>query len=986
MFQTIKNSVPLLAVIEKDTQLSFKVSGENFVIEDEHEQGGCPLCGHKDCFKVKATSSEDLEGFFKCFSCDASGDVIAWRAAFKKIELVDAAKELAAEYSVQLPRDFSPIQHAFNLAAIYYETCLWESCNRPYVELSKKTPSEYQLSVRGHSEAVLKQFHVGWSDGGLCEYLESVGIDEETLEASGLRNKKTGKDYLPAKCFIYPHYVRGRVSHFTFKDPAKRLAFQLPKKYSLNGYTFYNQDSIKAADTVIILEGENDLLSTVDTGKAPAVIATIGQISADQLEWMRENLSSKNVLTIFDPDDAGDKYRIKVEKNRKYFRNLGHVLPPEEKDIDDLLCSGKDLEEIIKTSLVKVDPNGDDKIAAVETAPTMDIPWEQSTPEGFKVALAASGLGVPGESTPANLSLEEAEDDEREGEGSTSGNVVQRNKVYCRVKMEDGVPKYIPITDFRMKVINVFMTEGGERQREVMMIRNNGYRSEPFMVGDDAKVKVPTFKVLAARMADATFIGSELELASIWQIVMDQHPSTEVKIPRIVGRHEKYRAWIFRNKLITDSGEIIDPDESGIFWTHGHSMGLRPESLSTEEGGSSGDRSDIPEILTDLTIEERDTLLHGVVQNVGKNLNSLGKAITMVAWTHAAVYSNFIFEMNRGFPFLFFWGTNGQGKSTVAKWISQNFFGIDGHGSTSVPNLRTGVGWGRKAEYYASIPLFIDEVRSDEATKQHLGVFRSYYDREARTIGNRDSFGVKNIRPRAVFVFNGEDQFEDPATRERCIPIRIPVKDRELQESYRWMEEHKHLFPGILYHWILEFCQIMGSPEAKEDLRVQIRALDKELHKSGCSQRNSKNWAAVGFFGMKLAEKYFPEFDYKAYLIQASTAEAVYQKSDTTLMQFWELVEGIRAQDLSKITDKHVMREGNVVHVWYPAIFKIIQDESRGKFAFSKNAVLSALREEPYFLSDDKKVSMGLDGTRRTVVSLDLTKAPDCVRNIALAN
>ena len=385
-------------------------------------------------------------------------------------------------------------------------------------------------------------------------------------------------------------------------------------------------------------------------------------------------------------------------------------------------------------------------------------------------------------------------------------------------------------------------------------------------------------------------------------------------------------------------------------------------------------------------MEERDQLLEGVIRNLGKNLNCMGKAITMVAWTYASVYSNFIFDLNRGFPFLFFWGVNGQGKSTVAKWVTQEFFGINGHGSTSVPMLNSGVGWGRKSEYYASIPLFIDEVRSDEETKSKLGVFRSYYDREARTIGLKDSFGVKNIRPKATFVFNGEDQFEDPATRERCIPIRIPVKGRELQESYRWMEEHKHLFTGILYHWLIEFGETMRNPEKKEVLKAEMRLLDKKLHADGCSQRTSKNWSAVGIFGHRLAAKYIPEYDYAAYLTEASVYEAVYQKSDTTLMQFWELVEGELAQENSSISDKHVMRKDDLLHIWFSPVFKIVQNETRGKFPFSRNAVLSAIREEPYFISDNRKVSMGLDGARRVVITIDLTKAPDTIRNIGLAN
>jgi hypothetical protein len=129
-----------------------------------------------------------------------------------------------------------------------------------------------------------------------------------------------------------------------------------------------------------------------------------------------------------------------------------------------------------------------------------------------------------------------------------------------------------------------------------------------------------------------------------------------------------------------------------------------------------------------------------------------------------------------------------------------------------------------------------------------------------------------------------------------------------------------------------------------------------------------------------------PDFDYKDFLVAAAKREATYQKADTTLMQFFELVEAIQAQENPRITNNHIMADGEKLHIWFPAVYKIVQDEARGKFPFSKNAVLSAVREEAYFLSDEKKVQMGMNGVRRVVLTLDLTKSPDSIKNIALSN
>jgi hypothetical protein len=87
-----------------------------------------------------------------------------------------------------------------------------------------------------------------------------------------------------------------------------------------------------------------------------------------------------------------------------------------------------------------------------------------------------------------------------------------------------------------------------------------------------------------------------------------------------------------------------------------------------------------------------------------------------------------------------------------------------------------------------------------------------------------------------------------------------------------------------------------------------------------------------------------------------------------------------------KLTTAHIIREGNLLHVWFPHVYRVVQEAYNGRFAFTKNAVLSQLREEPYFVSDVRKISMGLDGVRRVVITLDLNKAPDVIKNIGGAN
>jgi 5S rRNA maturation endonuclease (ribonuclease M5) len=993
MFELVKQGINLVELISKDLGVPFKQNGsENWSIEDEQEHGGCPFCGHKDCFKVRLVEGKEEEGFFKCFSCDERGDAIEWRAKRKEITPGEAAVELAKEFDIELPHNYSPVQEIFRLAATYYETCMWDTCNRPMLELGRMTPLQYQTEVRKHLSDTIKAWHVGWSDGGLYEYLSGIGFDDDLLLSSGLvakRKDRKGRefinDYLPSQVFIYPHYVNGRVSHFTFKDPLKKLTFQLPKKFVLNGYMFYGQDTVKNVETIILCEGENDLLSLHETGKVPGVLATIGQISGEQLEWIKDNLGDKSIITMFDPDEAGDKYRTKVEKLRRYVKRLAHVRPPDNKDIDELLKGGADLESLIQNNVVRVTVSQEN-----DKPKTVAAPWDNpnSDADQFRGKLADAGLGLPGEdgSTAAHTVPT------TNGDGTTSSksesehyeitglDVVQQDGIYYKVTWDkDDGPKYTPISDFTLRMNNVYIYEDGKRKREVVIRRANGFSSKPFMVSSDVKVQVKSFRTLIADQADATFKGTEKDLDCVWQLVEAQSTGSLVYMRRHVGRIEDLRGWLFRNVFISDTGAVTHPDNDGVFWPNGKAAGgIQAESLSQSNTGVEA-LSDIPYLDTSLTSDEKEQLMQEVVRVFAENRRDLGQALTLLGWMYANVHSNLVFKLIKGFPFLFVWGIHGRGKTTVIQWL-QDFWGMSANGYTSVPQLYSGVGLGRKAEYYSSLPILIDEVRNNRETEEKMGVFRSYYDRTSRDMGIKESFGVRSLAVRSTFVFAGEDQFEDPATRQRCVPVRIsPIENN--RESYLWMQDKRHLFSGITYHWLLE-----ATTEDTEAIRESILELDNELVKEGCSQRTSKVWASIGYFANKLALKYAPEFDYKAYMINETKNEEAKQKVDTTLSQFFELVEAIQAQENTKITTRHIMEADGQLHIWFQAVYKIVQDECRGRFPFSKNAVMSALKEEGYFVSNAKKITMGMDGARRVVVSLDLNKAPDSVKNIALTN
>lgn len=946
MFQLVKSSINLVEHISKETQLLIEECGtDTYEIKSDDANGYCPFCDHKGCFKIKQTEEDLAEAFYHCFSCEEHGSVIDWTMKRYDLDAVKAAQKLAEEYGLTIPKDYNPIQEVFTLAANYYHNVFLEA--KGQVNLARMTPTSYQVKVRKHSEETLAKIQIGWGDGGLVDFLESLGFNPELLIESGLKNKKTGKDFLPSNCFLYPHYVNGRVSHFTLKDPLKKLAYQLPNKYSLNGHQFYGHDTLKNKEAVILVEGENDFISIIERSNKYGVLGTIGQISGAQLDWLRENLGDKHLITIFDPDEAGDKYRLKVAKIKSAFKSLTQVLPPDGKDIDDHLSNDADLDGLISSNVVKV-------------------------------AVEDKFVPPPGLTVSTTVVKEDGTSQETE-EVVNNNSILEKQGCYWRVKFKDGEPSYTKISNFTITLKNVYATEDGDRLREIVVIREDGFVSEPVSTNSEVKVSLKSFRVLLARAADADFRGTDHDLIGMWDLIYSKNTETLVKITRVVGRHERSRGWLTRSRFISDTGVVIEPDESGIFWSNGKSVGIRPESLNTSGGN---DNLDIPKFVTDTTPEEREELLRGLALNLAKNLGDTGTALLMLAWFQSCAYSNSIFKLNKSFPMLFVWGSNGEGKGTICEWLMA-LYDLHETGRTAVNQLKSGVGFGRKAEYYASLPLWIDEIRADDESRQYNSTFRSYYDRTSRTMGAKDGFGVKVQEVRSCFMFAGEDIFEDPATKERCIVARVPKLGREKVESYQWVDSKKSDLSSIGYKWILESVN-----ENHSKMLESIKKLDRELIiQAKCSSRKSKNWAVVGMFAMRMAERFFPDFDMRKYLYEVSTKDSENQKNETNVSQFFERVESVMSQEgVQKITTAHIIREGDLLHVWFPHVYRVVQETYNGKLAFTKNAILAQLKEEPYFVSDDKKISMGLNGVRRVVITLDLTKAPDVIKNIGQFN
>lgn len=309
----------------------------------------CPLCGHKGCFKIYHGDPDRQN--YHCFSCGEWGDIFAFivkmglaknsydaankllRGELEGVTVITSPKpKMIMPETLELTSEQFARRQALYLAA-------WEYYVEPMFE-DKSTPLQSLMDNRKLSQNILIEYDVGYSRGALWRYLIEHEFTLEEMYASGLvkESPQSPYDFFPKGVYIFPHYDEtGAICRFTFKDPEKKVAYQLSKLFWLNNIQFYGQHTMNRQGTVAVVEGEFDLLALMDHGWQGPVIATNGQISQAQLAWIKEDLHDRNVVTFFDSDPAGDKYREKLVQLG--LPSLIQVTIPKDqgKDIDDYL-------------------------------------------------------------------------------------------------------------------------------------------------------------------------------------------------------------------------------------------------------------------------------------------------------------------------------------------------------------------------------------------------------------------------------------------------------------------------------------------------------------------------------------------------------------------------------------------------------------------------------------------------------------------------
>lgn len=298
-------------------------------------------------------------GWYHCFGCGASGDVVKFVMEMESVSFYDAVKILADKVGLQLPEVKLDPQYAqkkehgdvlkqlMRDAARYYRNNLLDE--------KKGNDARKYLHNRGLDDEIAKRYGLGLSldNESMVGYMRRKGYSLKDLEECGL----VGNAQRPYDAFANRIIVPimdsmsnviafgGRIYHgekdvAKYKNSTNTTLFD--KGRTIYGINFIKRDKKMngvAYKELILVEGYMDVISLGASG-IKNVVACMGTALTDgqarELSRMTENL-----YVCYDGDGAGKKATIRnVDILAKFVQNVRVISLDEGKDPDETVREG----------------------------------------------------------------------------------------------------------------------------------------------------------------------------------------------------------------------------------------------------------------------------------------------------------------------------------------------------------------------------------------------------------------------------------------------------------------------------------------------------------------------------------------------------------------------------------------------------------------------------------------------------------------------
>ena len=337
--EKVRSSVSIVDVVSQ--YVALRRVGRNM-------SGLCPFHSEKSpSFSVR----EDT-GRYKCFGCNAGGDVFTFVQEIEHLDFVGAVEKLASRAGIELHYTSGPDdktrQRRKDLFDVMQKTVDWYH-DRLLTDPAARPAREY-LKARGINGDVARSFKLGWAPDDWDQLSTSLGVSSKLLTEVGVAffNKRDRlQDSFRARIMFpifdesgNPVAFGGRILPGS-TDPAKyKNSTETPiyvKSRTFYGLNWAKGDIVKT-DTAIVCEGYTDVIGFHQSGITNAV-ATCGTALTEEHVKVLKRYATHVVLA-FDADAAGQGAAARFyEWEKRYSIQVAVAKFPEGKDPGDLALS-----------------------------------------------------------------------------------------------------------------------------------------------------------------------------------------------------------------------------------------------------------------------------------------------------------------------------------------------------------------------------------------------------------------------------------------------------------------------------------------------------------------------------------------------------------------------------------------------------------------------------------------------------------------------
>lgn len=299
----VKRSVDIVDFIGRYVNL--EKSGSYF-------RGLCPFHSDNDpSFYVHPN-----RGFFHCFGCGESGDVIAFLQRIEDVSFSDSVRRLADIAGVVIESE-SRQQSGYERYVTLLE-CAVDYYMRMIDQAAEAGPVNYLTKARGISRETIRYFKIGYSPekgAGLRPVLSSRGFSNDEIERAGLFSGKgsASRERFAGRLIFPIDNESGRTvaigARILEEKEGPKYLNSPETKYFRKSRTLYSFSRSKTAavelDFMVVVEGYFDVLALHEAG-VHNVVGLLGTALTSSHIRMISKVT-ENLILFLDSDPAGLK-------------------------------------------------------------------------------------------------------------------------------------------------------------------------------------------------------------------------------------------------------------------------------------------------------------------------------------------------------------------------------------------------------------------------------------------------------------------------------------------------------------------------------------------------------------------------------------------------------------------------------------------------------------------------------------------------------